>query len=243
MKFKALTAAILSMTIVNVNATEQNIAANELTTKTAKLSYSIGADLGKNFKTQNIELDPKVFMSGLNDGLNNNTLKMTEPQMKEALDNLKKDLIARRNAEFKTKQASNKAQGEAFLKNNKTKEGVKTTESGLQYKVIKKGSGAKPAKNDMVEVEYTGTTVDGKVFDSTKKSGKPAKFQVSRVIPGWTEALQMMPAGSVWEIYVPADLAYGPRNVGGPIGPNSALIFKVNLLSVLKNDKQNLPKN
>lgn len=109
-----------------------------------------------------------------------------------------------------------------------------TLPSGLQYKIIEKGNGAKPTKEDTVTVEYTGRLIDGQVFDSTDKTGKPATFKVSQVIPGWTEALQLMPAGSVWEVYVPASLAYGPRSVGGPIGPNETLIFKIHLISVKK---------
>ena len=120
------------------------------------------------------------------------------------------------------------------MSENKNKPGVVALPSGLQYKVVETGHGAKPSKNDTVTVEYTGRLINGTVFDSTEKAGKPATFKVSQVIPGWTEALQLMPAGSTWEIYVPANLAYGPRSVGGPIGPNETLIFKVHLISVKK---------
>jgi FKBP-type peptidyl-prolyl cis-trans isomerase FklB len=145
-------------------------------------------------------------------------------------------LIMKRTAEFNKKAEENKAKGEAFLTQNKAREGVVTLPSGLQYKVLEKGDGAKPTKDDTVTVDYTGQLVDGQVFDSTEKTGKPATFKVSQVIPGWTEALQLMPAGSTWELYIPASLAYGPRGVGGPIGPNETLIFKVHLLSVKKSD-------
>nr|8BK5_A Chain A, Peptidyl-prolyl cis-trans isomerase [Legionella pneumophila] len=132
------------------------------------------------------------------------------------------------------KADENKVKGEAFLTENKNKPGVVVLPSGLQYKVINSGNGVKPGKSDTVTVEYTGRLIDGTVFDSTEKTGKPATFQVSQVIPGWTEALQLMPAGSTWEIYVPSGLAYGPRSVGGPIGPNETLIFKIHLISVKK---------
>lgn len=161
-------------------------------------------------------------------------LILTEEQMKDVLSKFQKDLMAKRSAEFNKKAEENKAKGEAFLSANKSKPGIVVLPSGLQYKIIDAGTGAKPGKSDTVTVEYTGTLIDGTVFDSTEKAGKPATFQVSQVIPGWTEALQLMPSGSTWEVYVPADLAYGPRSVGGPIGPNETLIFKIHLISVKK---------
>ena len=154
--------------------------------------------------------------------------------MKDTLSKFQKDLMAKHAAQFDKQASENKAKGDAFLLANKAKAGVATLASGLQYKIITPGNGAKPAKEDEVTVEYTGKLIDGTVFDSTDKAGKPATFKVSQVIPGWTEALQLMPAGSTWEIYVPANLAYGARNVGGPIGPNETLIFNVHLISVKK---------
>lgn len=210
--------------------------ATSLTTDTDKLSYSIGADLGKNFKKQGIDISPASMAKGLQDGMSGGQLLLTEDQMKDVLNKFQKDLMAKRNAEFTQKSEDNKAKGEAFLNQNKGKEGVVTLPSGLQYKIITAGDGAKPGKDDTVTVEYTGQLIDGQVFDSTEKSGKPATFKVSQVIPGWTEALQLMPAGSTWEVFVPSGLAYGPRSVGGPIGPNEALIFKIHLISVQKSD-------
>jgi len=171
---------------------------------------------------------------GLQDGMSGSQLQLTEDQMKEVLNKFQKDLMAKRNAEFTKKSEENKAKGDAFLSQNKAKEGVVTLPSGLQYKIIEKGDGAKPGKEDTVTVDYTGQLINGEVFDSSEKTGKPATFKVSQVIPGWTEALQLMPAGSTWEVYVPASLAYGPRSVGGPIGPNETLVFKIHLLSVNK---------
>ncbi|KTD24365.1 macrophage infectivity potentiator (Mip) [Legionella lansingensis] len=210
--------------------------ATSLNSDTDKLSYSIGADLGKNFKKQGIDINPSAMAKGLQDGMSGGQLLLTEQQMKEVLNKFQKDLMAKRNAEFTKKAEENKIKGEAFLTANKNKDGVISLPSGLQYKVLEKGNGAKPTKNDTVTVEYTGKLIDGQVFDSTERTGKPATFKVSQVIPGWTEALQLMPAGSTWEVYVPADLAYGPRSVGGPIGPNETLIFKIHLISVKKSE-------
>ena len=206
----------------------------ELKTDMDKLSYSIGSDLGKNFKRQGIEINSTVMAKGIQDGMTGGTLLLTEQQMKDVLNAFQKDLMAKRTADFNKKAEENKAKGEAFLSQNKSKNGVVTLPDGLQYKIVKSSTGAKPAKEDTVTVEYTGRLINGDVFDSTDKTGKPATFKLSQVIPGWTEALQLMPAGSTWEVYVPANLAYGSRSVGGPIGPNEALIFNIHLISVKK---------
>lgn len=232
MKIKLVAAAVMGLAMSAAIAANEAAPAMELTTDTDKLSYSIGADLGKNFKTQGIEVNPTALAKGMQDGMGNGTLMLTEQQMKDVLTKFQKDLMAKRTAEFNVKSEENKTKGEAFLKQNKTKPGVVTLPSGLQYKIIEAGKGVKPTKTDTVTVEYTGTLINGTVFDSTEKAGKPATFQVSQVIPGWTEALQLMPSGSTWEIYVPANLAYGPRSVGGPIGPNETLVFKIHLISV-----------
>jgi len=234
MKMKLVAATVMGF------AMSSAIAATDVTslkTDTDKLSYSIGADLGKNFKKQGIEINPKALASGMKDGMSGGKLQLTEEQMREVLNKFQKELMAKRNAQFKKKAAENKAKGEAFLNENKKKDNVVALKSGLQYKILQKGNGVKPSKSDTVTVEYTGKLINGKVFDSSKRTGKPATFKVSQVIPGWTEALQLMPAGSTWEIYVPADLAYGPRSVGGPIGPNETLIFKIHLISVEKDKK------
>ena len=231
MKMKLIAAVVMGI------AMSTTIAAPDATTLTSdmdKLSYSIGADLGKNFKKQGIEINPSVMAQGLQDGMNGSQLILTEDQMKDVLNKFQKDLMAKRNVEFNQKAEANKAKGEAFLSQNKALEGVVTLPSGLQYKIIENGKGAKPGKDDTVTVDYTGKLIDGQVFDSSEKTGKPATFKVSQVIPGWTEALQLMPAGSTWEVYVPANLAYGPRSIGGPIGPNETLIFKIHLIDVKK---------
>lgn len=240
MKMSQLAVAIVSVAIsTSIVAKEPNNQAAAtgtfaLTSDVDKLSYSIGIDLGKNFKRQGIDINPNAMAKGLEDGLSGKPLLLTEQQMKDVLTQFQKAIMAKRNAEFTKQAEDNKVKGETFLNENKAKEGVVTLASGLQYKILEKGTGNKPAKNDIVTVEYTGKLINGQVFDTTEKSGKPATFKVSQVIPGWTEALQLMPAGSTWEIYVPANLAYGSRSVGGPIGPNETLIFKIHLLSVKK---------
>ncbi|HDV5711135.1 TPA: macrophage infectivity potentiator Mip [Legionella pneumophila] len=231
MKMKLVTAAVIGLAMSTAMAATD---ATSLATDKDKLSYSIGADLGKNFKNQGIDVNPEAMAKGMQDAMSGAQLALTEQQMKDVLNKFQKDLMAKRTAEFNKKADENKVKGEAFLTENKNKPGVVVLPSGLQYKVINTGNGVKPGKSDTVTVEYTGRLIDGTVFDSTEKTGKPATFQVSQVIPGWTEALQLMPAGSTWEIYVPSGLAYGPRSVGGPIGPNETLIFKIHLISVKK---------
>ncbi|KTC66238.1 macrophage infectivity potentiator (Mip) (plasmid) [Legionella adelaidensis] len=233
MKMKLVAAAAMGLAMTTSIAATNN---TQLTTEMDKLSYSIGTDLGKNFKRQGIDINPDMMAKGLKDGMNGGTLLLTDDQMKEVLNKFQKDLMAKRTAEFNKKAEQNKTKGESFLKENKQKQGVVTLPSGLQYKIITAGNGEKPNKEDTVTVEYTGRLIDGEVFDSTERTGKPATFNLSQVIPGWTEALQLMPAGSTWEIYVPADLAYGTRSVGGPIGPNETLIFNIHLISVKKNN-------
>lgn len=231
MKIKLVAAVVMGLAMTTTFAATDTTV---LTTDIDKLSYSIGTDLGKNIKKQGIEINPSIMAKGIQDGMNGGTLLLTDQQMKDVLSKFQKDLMAKRTAEFDKKAEENKTLGEKFLSQNKTKDGVIALPSGLQYKIITKGTGAKPSKEDNVTVEYAGRLITGEVFDSTEKTGKPATFKLSQVIPGWTEALQLMPAGSTWEIYVPASLAYGSRNVGGLIGPNETLIFNVHLLSVNK---------
>ena len=232
MSMKRLTAAVIGLAMSSAIAALDST--TPLTTDVDKLSYSIGADLGKNFKKQGIEINPVAMTKGLQDGASGTQTLLTDQQMRDVLNQFQHNLLAKRQAAFTQQAEANKAKGEAFLSQNKAKEGVTALASGLQYKIIKQGSGVKPSKDDTVTVDYTGHLIDGQVFDSSEKTGKPATFKVSQVIPGWTEALQLMPAGSTWEVYIPANLAYGPRSVGGPIGPNETLIFQIHLISVQK---------
>jgi FKBP-type peptidyl-prolyl cis-trans isomerase FklB len=198
-----------------------------------RASYSIGADIGNNFKRQEIDIDAKALAAGLADALAGKTA-LTEAEMKETLNNFRKDMMSK--MEVKQKEAGDKnvKEGEAFLAANAKKEGVKTTASGLQYKVIKSGTGPSPKPTDSVKVHYHGTLIDGTVFDSSVERGEPVTFGVSEVIPGWTEALQLMKVGDKWQLVIPSKLAYGERAAGPKIGPNSTLIFEVELLGIEK---------
>lgn len=231
MKVKLIAAILAGMSLSTTIAVAESLPLN---TDMDKLSYSIGVDLGKNISKQGIEISVPAMAKGIQDGISNGPLLLTEQQMKDVLMKFQKDMMAKRTAQFDKKAEENKALGEKFLSENKTKEGVVTLPSGLQYKIITKGTGATPGKEDTVTVDYTGRLINGEVFDSSEKAGKPATFKLSQVIPGWTEALQLMPAGSTWELYVPASLAYGSRSVSGAIGPNETLIFNVHLISVQK---------
>lgn len=231
---------LLAMGVVT---TASFAAGMQLNTDMDKLSYSIGVDLGKNLKKQDISISPAAMTQGLQDGLGNGPTLLTDQQMREVLMAFQKKLLEKQTAAFNQKADANKAKGEAFLSQNKGKPGVVTLPSGLQYKILKTGDGSKPAADDTVVVDYTGRLIDGLIFDTTSKTGKPATFKVSQVIPGWTEALQLMPAGSTWEVYIPANLAYGSRSVGGPIGPNETLIFNIHLLSVKKDAKPTTASN
>ena len=192
-----------------------------------KVSYSIGLNIGFNLKKQNVSINPDTFVLGLKDALAGKP-QMTDEQVKETMTAFEKEMIDKQ----KAAGLKNGADGEKFLAENKKKEGVKTTASGLQYKVVKEGTGAQPKEKDTVMANYRGTLIDGTEFDSSYKRGQPATFPVSGVIKGWTEALQMMKVGSKYQLFIPAKLAYGERAIGPDIGPNSTLIFEVELLDV-----------
>ncbi|MFC2150523.1 FKBP-type peptidyl-prolyl cis-trans isomerase [Calditrichota bacterium] len=197
-----------------------------------KTSYAIGVDLGKNFKGQMMEVNPDALAMGLREALAEGDLQMTEEEMQAAIMQLQQSMQEKQNETRKAMTGKNKTEGEAFLKENATKEGVKTTASGLQYKVIKAGTGKTPGLNDTVETHYRGTLIDGTVFDSSYDRGETATFPVSGVISGWTEALQMMKEGGTWQLYIPSELAYGSRGAGGKIGPDAVLIFDIELIAV-----------
>jgi len=212
-------------------------AAMSPTTQQEKLSYTIGVDLGKNLKSQDLSINADMLAQGVKDALAGGKLQLTDQQMRTALETFQKQMVAKQKQEFQQVSEDNLKAGKEFLANNKKQKGVVTLPNGLQYKVIKAGNGAPPAADDTVTVDYEGKLVNGQVFDSTYKRGKPASFQVSQVIPGWQQALKMMKPGAEWMLYIPSDLAYGERGVGGPIGPNETLIFKVHLISVADNQQ------
>lgn len=196
-----------------------------------KISYIIGMDIGGNLKKQSIEVDPDLLMRGLKDGLTGNKPLMEQAEMQSVMNAFKQDMAKKMAEDTKKKAEKNKKEGEAFLEENKKKEGVKVTASGLQYKVITEGAGKTPKENDSVTVNYRGTFVDGTEFDSSYKRGQPATFPVKGVIKGWTEALQLMKEGSKWQLFIPSQLAYG-ESAPPQIGPNATLIFEVELISV-----------
>ena len=197
-----------------------------------KVSYSIGLDIGSTLKRQLIDVNEETMNRGIQDGLSGAKPLMSDEQMKETMAAFQKDMMAKQAAAKKEAGAKNAEEGKKFLAENKTKEGVKTTADGLQYKVEKEGTGANPKATDTVKVNYRGTTIDGKEFDSSYKRGEPATFPVNRVIKGWTEALQLMKVGSKYKLFIPAELAYGERGAGADIGPDSTLIFDVELLGI-----------
>jgi len=204
----------------------------ELKDQKDKVSYSIGINIGKNLKRQSVEVNPDVLLQGIKDVLSGGKTLMTEQEVNETMMNFQKDIMAKQQAHMKELAEKNKKEGEAFLVENKKKEGVITLPSGLQYKVIKEGEGKTPTANDMVTVHYRGTLIDGKEFDSSYTRGQPATFPAKGVIPGFSEALQLMKVGSKWQLFIPSNLAYGERAPGDDIGPNATLIFDIELLSI-----------
>lgn len=205
--------------------------AAELETDAQKLGYIIGMDIGSSLKQQGAELDLDSLFEAIRATYNGEPLAMTPEQAAT----VREEFIAKRRAEAETQRqtqgAANAAEGDKFLLENRVKEGVQVTDSGLQYKVIQMGEGAKPAATDRVTVHYRGTLLNGEEFDSSYSRNQPMTFQLDQVIPGWTEGVQLMPVGSKFMFYIPPGLAYG-ENGGGPIGPNATLIFEVELLGI-----------
>ncbi len=197
-----------------------------------KVSYSIGLDIGNTLKRQLIDVNEEVLHRGIQDGLGGKPPLLNEEQVKETMSAFQKDMLAKQAEAKKAAAAKNAEAGKKFLEENKKKAGVKTTASGLQYKVEKEGTGPSPKATDTVKVNYRGTTIDGAEFDSSYKRGEPASFPVNRVIKGWTEALQLMKVGAKYQLVIPADLAYGGQGAGADIGPDSTLIFDVELLGI-----------
>lgn len=217
----------------------------ELKSEKQKLSYTLGYDVGRRMKQGSVDLDTEIFVKALRDGLSGAEGALTDEEMRAALVPLQEEMKAKRAEEMKKKAEANKevadknkAEGTAFLTENAKKDGIVTLPSGLQYKIAKEGAGKTPQKSDTVEVHYRGTLINGTEFDSSHKRGKPVTFGVDKVIKGWTEALQLMKEGSQWTLYIPSDLAYGDRGAGNMIGPNQALVFDVELLSVKEPAKE-----
>lgn len=201
-------------------------------TSTEKLSYSMGLDLGKYLKSIGNELDIAVLKSGIDDGFSGVEPKMSQEELAAVQEEFAARMKAQQEEQLAAMMEKNKAAGQAYLDENKMKEGVKVTDSGLQYEVIEEADGPKPVTGDVVKVDYVGTLVDGTEFDSSIKRGEPAVFGVDQVIPGWSEALQLMAVGSKYRVVIPADLAYGEAGAPPVIQPNSVLVFEINLLGI-----------
>ena len=203
-----------------------------LKTQKDKFSYALGMKMGANLQRQSVPVDPNILARGLKDGLAGGKTLLTDAEAQAAITAVQDEM--RKQQQEKMKQAGNvnKKEGTDFLAANKGKEGIVTLPSGLQYKILTEGKGAKPTASDSVVCNYRGTLINGTEFDSSYKRGQPATFPVGGVIKGWTEALQLMPVGSKWQLFIPPDLAYGERGAGADIGPDSTLIFEVELLSI-----------
>ncbi|MDA1013879.1 MAG: FKBP-type peptidyl-prolyl cis-trans isomerase [Planctomycetota bacterium] len=215
-----------------VKKTEAKAPAGPLGTIKGKVSYGIGFNVGGSLTRDGLEIDLDLFIQGIKDALGEKDSKITQAEIREAFNAMAKELQAKKEAEEAKAGEVNQAAADKFLAENKTKEGVTTTKSGLQYEILKKGTGAKPKASDSVKVHYHGTLLDGTVFDSSVDRKMPATFGVGQVIKGWVEGLQLMPVGSKWKLFIPPDLAYGTRGSGAKIGANSALIFEVELLEI-----------
>jgi FKBP-type peptidyl-prolyl cis-trans isomerase FklB len=207
-----------------------------------KISYSLGVDIGRTLQRLQLDLNQDALSKGITDVLGGKPMAMTDQELQQTLQAFQQKMMqkqqeamSKKQEEMKAVAEKNKADGKKFLDDNAKKADVKTTSSGLQYKVIKEGKGEKPKDTDIVETNYRGTTIDGKEFDSSAKHGSSFSFPVNGVIKGWSEALKLMPVGSKWELYVPSDLAYGDEGYGEDIAPGSTLVFEVELLGIKKN--------
>ena len=203
-----------------------------LTTQQDKVSYAIGMNMAKSLQRQSVEVKPEIVAKGLKDVLTGTKPLMTDDEATATLTAFQNDMRAKQQEKAQQVGLANKKEGEDFLAANKGKEGVVTLPSGLQYKILKQGSGPKPSASDSVVCNYRGTLINGTEFDSSYKHGQPLTFPVGGVIRGWTEALQLMPVGSKWQLFIPSELAYGQRGAGADIGPNATLIFEVELISI-----------
>jgi len=228
MKYFLFILSLLLLISCSQNAQE----VTSLDTEQQKISYAIGSDIGKNLQRTEVEFDQSALVQGIKDALAKKELLISEDEARELMSLFQKqsrEAVQRVKAEQGEK---NQMEGAKFLEENKANEGIVVLPSGLQYKVITEGSGKTPKATDQVKVHYKGTLIDGTEFDSSFKRNQPAEFKVGGVIKGWTEALQLMKEGSKWMLYIPSDLAYGPRGAGAQIGPNATLIFEVELLEV-----------
>ena len=242
MKLKLLAVGIAAITLVACGGKSAKEAEEPtLESVEQRLSYMVGNNMAKQFKRDEVDIDLAALELGIKDVIADKESRLSDEQIQETIATLQeraKERQEKQRAEQEKERAElgekNKVEGEAYLAENAKKEGVVTTESGLQYRVIEAGDGPKPTKDDTVSVHYKGTLIDGTEFDSSHKRGEPATFPVTGVIAGWIEGLQLMNKGAKWELVIPSDLAYGSGGTGGPIGPNATLIFEVELLDIIK---------
>jgi len=232
MKLRAIVFFGVLFLAAQANAQEKPVLKNLKEKASYSIGLNLGRSLGSDLKRQLVDIDPNILVKGIQDALSGATPLLSNEEIQETMVVLQKEMAEKQ-----------KQRGEAFLSENKKKEGVKTLASGLQYKVIKAGTGKKPKINDTVTVNYRGTLIDGTEFDSSFRRGQPATFLVSGVIPGWTEALPLMGEGAKWQLFVPSNLAYGERGAGGVIGPNTTLIFEIELISVQENKQEKKEEN
>jgi FKBP-type peptidyl-prolyl cis-trans isomerase FklB len=232
---KKLVVIAIIMSLGLVSCSRDKVDKSDLKTLKDKASYAIGLDFGRSMRKNQMDVDADKILAGIRDGLKSDTSKvLTDVEIEKIMDQFQQDLIAKQQKKMKEDADKNKKEGEAFLKENSKKAGVVTLPSGLQYKVVASGKGKKPAATDKVVVNYRGTFINGKEFDSSIKRGQPAVFPVSGIIKGWTEALLLMSVGDKWTLYIPSDLAYGDRGAGGIIPPGATIIFEVELLDINK---------
>jgi FKBP-type peptidyl-prolyl cis-trans isomerase FklB len=230
MKYTTLIGALgLSIILPACQSTQHK---TELKTLQDSVSYSIGMDIGRNLKGQMIDVNPDAIAQALKDMTGDGKPMLTDVQARSVMMAFQTQMMATHAEKMKAAGEKNKKDGEVFLAENKKKDGVVTLPSGLQYKVLTMGNGKKPSMNDKVTVNYRGTLVDGTEFDNSYKRGEPAVFPVSGVIKGLSEALQLMPVGSKWQVVIPADIAYGEQGAGGQIAPNAVLIFELELMGI-----------
>jgi FKBP-type peptidyl-prolyl cis-trans isomerase len=236
LKMKLILIVVLGVAFLTAQVSAQET--QVFKTHKDKISYVVGVEMARTLKAQGIEVDMELFIKGLQDALSGGKLLLSDDEIRKASSMFHAELRRKQN-ETREKQAletrmaaeDNKKKGEAFLAENRTKEGVVTLPSGLQYKILKAGDGRKPTDADTVEVNYRGTLIDGTHFDSSQ-AGQPSTLKVAGVISGWKEALKLMPVGSRWQLFIPPQLAYGARRAGPVIGPNATLIFEVELVGI-----------
>lgn len=234
MNIKKIALALLTASLIGMSpVTLAEDGAAKFESKEAKVSYAFGVMFGQRMRNELKDIDLDQFANGLKSAFNDEPQLLTDDEIAQTLSEYQREMQEKQIAELQKLSEANKIVGEEFLSANKDKEGVVTLESGLQYKVLTEGKGPQPAATDTVTVHYTGSLISGEVFDSSVSRGEPATFPLNGVIAGWTEALQLMPTGSKWQLYIPADLAYGPQG-NRSIGPNETLLFEVELIEIAK---------